>query len=139
MERTLVIIKPDAVEKRIIGRIISIYECNYLNIIHAHRCLATREVLAKHYEAHQGRDFYEPLVEFMSSSEIIVLILEGENVVDICRENNGSTNPLKAKPGTIRYMYGDNVQRNAVHGSESVEAAIKEIEVWKELIKYESN
>lgn len=138
MERTLVIIKPDAVKKKLIGKIISIYEDNDLNIIHAHRCLATKEVLANHYEAHQGRDFYDSLVDFMSSSEVIVLILEGENVVHIVREINGSTNPLKSKPGTIRYMYGDNVQSNAVHGSESIEAAKREIEIWKNLIKYES-
>lgn len=138
MERTLVIIKPDAVKKKLIGKIISIYEDNDLNIIHAHRCLATKEVLARHYEAHHGRDFYDNLVNFMSTSEVIVLILEGENVVHIVREINGSTNPLKAKPGTIRYMYGDNVQSNAVHGSESIEAAKSEIEIWKDLIKYKS-
>lgn len=138
MERTLVIIKPEAVKKKLVGRIISIYEDNRLDIIHAHRCLPTKEVLAKHYEAHQGRDFYNGLVDFMSSSEVVVLVLEGENVVSIVREINGSTNPLKASPGTIRYMFGETVQRNAVHGSESVEAAINEIEIWKDLIRFEA-
>lgn len=138
MERTLVIIKPEAVKKKLVGRIISIYEDNRLEIIHAHRVLATREVLEKHYEAHIGKDFFESLVEFMSSSEVEVLVLEGENVVEIVREINGATNPAKARPGTIRYMFADNVQANAVHGSESVEVAKQEIEIWRDLIRFES-
>jgi Nucleoside diphosphate kinase len=138
MERTLVIIKPDAVEKKLIGRIISIYEDNGLEIIHAHRVLPTKEILAKHYEAHVGKDFYPELVSFMTSSEVLVLILEGEDAVNIVREINGSTNPAKARPGTIRYMYGESVQVNAVHGSESQEVAKHEIEIWRDLIRYEN-
>lgn len=138
MERTLVIIKPEAVIKKLVGKIISIYEDNRLEIIHAHRVLPTKEVLERHYADHKGKDFFDGLVEFMSSSEVMVLILEGENVVSIIREINGSTNPAKAKPGTIRYMYGDDVQANAVHGSESVEVAAKEIEIWRDLIRFES-
>lgn len=138
MERTLVIIKPEAVKKKLVGRIISIYEDNRLEIIHAHRVQATREVLERHYFAHIGKEFFESLVEFMSSSEIEVLILEGENVVDIVREINGATNPAKARPGTIRYMFGETVQANAVHGSESVEVAKHEIEIWRDLIRFES-
>ena len=138
MERTLVIIKPEAVKKKLVGRLISIYEDNRLEIIHAHRVLATREVLERHYAAHIGKDFFESLVEFMSSSEVEVLILEGENVVDIVREINGATTPAKARPGTIRYMFADNVQANAVHGSESVAVAKEEIEIWRDLIRFES-
>ena len=138
MERTLVIIKPEAVMKKLVGKIISVYEDNRLEIIHAHRVLPTKEVLEKHYEAHKGKDFYESLIEFMSSSEVMVLILEGENVVNVVREINGSTNPLKAKPGSIRYMFGETIQMNAVHGSESVEVAQKEIEIWRDLIRFES-
>jgi nucleoside-diphosphate kinase len=137
MERTLSIIKPDAVAKSLIGKILSIYEDNHLSIIHTHKCLATKEVLKKHYEAHTGRDFYNELVDFMSSSEIVVVILEGKDAVNIVREINGSTNPLKARPGTIRYMFGESVRKNAVHGSESVEAAEAEINIWKDLIKFE--
>jgi nucleoside-diphosphate kinase len=137
MERTLVIIKPEAVAKKLVGRIISIYEDNRLEIIHAHRVLANRAVLEKHYEAHIGKDFFEELVEFMSSSEAEVLILEGENVVNIVREINGATNPEKARPGTIRYMYGESLTKNAVHGSETVERAEREIAIWKDLIRFE--
>ena len=138
MERTLVIIKPEAVIKKLVGKIISIYEDNRLEIIHAHRVLPTKEVLEKHYEAHKGKDFFDSLLDFMSSSEVMVLVLEGEHVVDIVREINGSTNPLKAKPGTIRYMFGETIQENAVHGSESVEVAKNEIEIWRDLIRFES-
>lgn len=138
MERTLVIIKPEAVAKKLVGRIISIYEDNRLEIIHAHRVLANRAVLEKHYEAHIGKDFFEELVEFMSSSDAEVLILEGENVVSIVREINGATNPEKARPGTIRYMYGESLTKNAVHGSETVERAEREIAIWKDLIRFES-
>lgn len=138
MERTLVIIKPEAVAKKIVGKIISVYEDNHLNIIHAHRVLPTRNVLEKHYEAHKDKDFFESLISFMSSSEVMVLILEGKNVVNTVREINGSTNPEKAKPGTLRYMFGENVQENAVHGSESLEVAEKEIRIWRDLIRFES-
>jgi nucleoside-diphosphate kinase len=138
MERTLVIIKPEAVAKKIVGKIISIYEDNHLEIIHAHRILPTKEVLAKHYEAHKGKDFYESLIDFMISSEVMVLILEGVDVVHIVREINGSTNPQNAKPGTIRYMFGETIQENAVHGSESLEVAAKEIDIWRDLIRFES-
>lgn len=117
MERTLVIIKPEAVAKKLIGKIISIYEDNHLDIIHAHRVLATREVLEKHYEGLKEKDFFNDVLDYMSSSEVVVLILEGENVVEIAREINGATNPAKTRPGTIRYMYGVNIQENAVHSS----------------------
>lgn len=138
MERTLVIIKPEAVAKKIVGKIISVYEDNHLNIIHAHRVLPSRHVLEKHYEAHKDKDFFESLISFMSSSEVMVLVLEGKNVVNTVREINGSTNPEKAKPGTLRYMFGETVQENAVHGSESLEVAEKEIGIWRDLIRFES-
>ncbi|MGB4660658.1 MAG: nucleoside-diphosphate kinase [Mobilitalea sp.] len=137
MEKTLVIIKPEAVRKKLVGKIISIYEDNRLEIIHAHRVLPTREVLEKHYKDLREKSFFEELLAYMSSSEVVVLILEGENVVNLVREINGSTNPANSKPGTIRYMYGEAVQENAVHGSESVEAAMREIEIWGDLIKFE--
>lgn len=137
MERTLVIIKPEAVKKKLVGKIISIYEDNRLEIIHAHRVLATREVLEKHYEDLREKDFFKDVIDYMSSSEVVVLILEAENVVSIVREINGATNPAKTRPGTIRYMFGTDVQENAVHGSESVEVANREIEIWRDLIRYE--
>jgi nucleoside-diphosphate kinase len=137
MERTLVIIKPEAVRKKLVGKIVSIYEDNRLDIIHSHRIKATKEVLAHHYDSLKDKEYFPEVLSYMSSSEVVVLILEGLNVVDIVREINGVTNPAKAKPGTIRYMFGTDIQQNAVHGSESVEIANQEIAIWKDLIKYE--
>ena len=137
MERTLVIIKPEAVKRKLVGRIISIYEDNHLEIIHSHRIRATKEVLKKHYDDIKDKSFFNEVIDYMSSSEVVVLILEGENVVNIVRDINGATNPAQTRPGTIRYMYGVNVQENAVHGSSSVEIANREIAIWSDLIKYE--
>ena len=137
MERTLVIIKPEAVKKKLVGKIVSLYEDNRLEIVHSHRITPTLEVLSRHYEAHVGKPFYDELVAYMSSSYAVIMVLEGENVVEIVRDINGATNPAKARPGTIRYMYGETLTRNAVHGSESIEAAHTEIEIWRDLIKYE--
>lgn len=137
MERTLVIIKPEAVRKKLVGKIVSIYEDNRLDIIHSHRIKATKEVLARHYDSLKDKEYFPEVLAYMSSSEVVVLILEGVNVVEIVREINGVTNPAKAKPGTIRYMFGTDIQQNAVHGSESVEIANQEIAIWKDLIKYE--
>ena len=137
MERTLVIIKPEAVRKKLVGKIISIYEDNRLEIIHAHRVLATRDILKLHYQDLTEKSFFNELVSYMSSSECVVLILEGDHVVETVRKINGATDPAMADPGTIRYMYGETLQINAVHGSESVEKAELEIEIWRNLIRYE--
>lgn len=137
MERTLVIIKPEAVKKKLVGKIISIYEDNHLTILHAHRVLATMEVLEKHYANLKEKPFFHEVLDYMSSSEVVAMVIEGENAVSIVRDIHGATNPAKAAPGTIRYMFGEGVQENAVHGSESVEAAVTEIEIWKDLMKFE--
>ena len=137
MERTLVIIKPEAVRKKLVGKIISIYEDNRLEIIHAHRVLATRDILKLHYQDLTEKSFFNELVSYMSSSECVVLILEGDHVVETVRKINGATDPAKADPGTIRYMYGETLQINAVHGSDSVEKTELEIEIWRNLIRYE--
>ncbi|NTV78504.1 MAG: nucleoside-diphosphate kinase [Clostridiales bacterium] len=137
MEKTLVIIKPEAVTAKLVGKIISIYEDNHLNVIHAHKVLATREVLKTHYDELKEKPFFNEVLDYMSSSEVVVMILEGENVVSIVREIHGATNPANAKPGTIRYMFGTAIQENAVHGSESVEAAEREIGIWKSIINFE--
>lgn len=130
MEKTLVMIKPDAIHKKLIGTIIKIYEAHGLKITDMYMTLATRAILEKHYQEHQGQVFFEPLIEFMSSQPIIVMTLEGENAVEVVREINGATNPAKARPCTIRYLYGSNVQQNAVHGSATIEDAKREISIW---------
>ena len=129
-QRSLVLIKPDGVKQNLIGKVISIYEENGLRIEAMYSTVPRREVLQEHYAEHVGRDFYEPLVNFMSSSEVVALIVAGENAVEIVREINGATNPAKARPCTIRYKYGTNVQKNVVHGSASIEEAHREIRIW---------
>lgn len=137
MERTLVIIKPEAVASKLVGRIISIYEYNHLEVIHAHKTVATREVLEQHYSDHAQKPYFEELLAYMSSSAIVLLVIEGEDAVERVRELHGATNPANANPGTIRYMFGTALQENAVHGSSNLEIAKKEIEIWRDLMKYE--
>ena len=130
MEKTLVIIKPDAMERQLGGEILSIYEKNRLTIENIRAVMADDAVLREHYAEHVERDFYPDLSAYMKSGKIIVAAIQGKDAVKVVREINGSTNPSKAKPNTIRFIYGENVQRNTVHGSASVEEAEREIEIW---------
>ena len=130
MEKTLVLIKPDAVKRGLIGKILSIYEENGLNICRLYKKQLNKELLAKHYEEHIQRDFYPSLVEFMLEDQVVVVEIEGDNAVSLVREINGATNPSKARPCTIRYIYGESVQRNVVHGSADLEDAKRELSIW---------
>jgi nucleoside-diphosphate kinase len=130
LEKTLVLIKPDAVAANNIGKIISMYEENGLKIGDLYMCIPTEEVLARHYEEHKDKPFYPGLVEFMTSGKIVVVLAEGENAVEVVREINGVTNPASARPGTIRYLYGASVSNNAVHASATLEDASRELSIW---------
>lgn len=130
MQETLVLIKPDAIHRKLVGKIISIYEENGLKIEDAYMCQPDPELLEAHYQEHKGKDFYETLLKFMSSAEVMVMLLKGENAVNVVREINGATNPANARPCTIRYLFGANVTQNAVHGSASIEDALREIALW---------
>lgn len=130
MEKTLVLIKPDAVRQNLIGRIISIYEENGLKVDKMYKRLLDREILAKHYEEHINRDFYPSLIDFMLEDEVVVLQIAGQEAVEKVREINGATNPEKARPCTIRYIYGTSVQRNVVHGSATIAEAERELSIW---------
>jgi nucleoside-diphosphate kinase len=130
MEKTLVLIKPDAVRKRLIGTLIQVYEAHGLSISEMYMTEATVDILSAHYDEHKGQPFYSALIEFMSSGPIVVMALEGENAVEVVREIHGATNPAKARPCTMRYLYGTNVQQNAVHGSATVEDAKRELNIW---------
>lgn len=130
MESTLVIIKPDAVKKQKIGSIISIYEKHGLVMEDAYMCIPETTLIERHYEAHKDREFYTSLVKFMTSDRIFVMKLSGENAVEVVREINGATDPAKARVCTIRYLYGDSLQHNAVHGSSTLEEAKSELELW---------
>lgn len=127
VERTLSIIKPDAVAKNLIGRIYSRFEDSGLRIIAARMLHLSRRQAEEFYAVHRQRPFYSELVEFMSSGPVLVQVLEGDNAIERNREVMGATDPKKAAPGTIRADFADNVQENAVHGSDAPETAAAEI------------
>ena len=127
IQRTLSIVKPDAVGKNLIGRIYSRFEENGLKIVAAKRKHLSREEAEGFYAVHKDRPFFAGLVEFMTSGPVMVQVLEGENAVAKNRELRGATNPQEAAAGTIRADFADSVGQNAVHGSDSAENAALEI------------
>lgn len=126
-QRTLSIIKPDAVSKNVIGKIISRFEDNGLKIVAGKLLSLSEEMAAGFYAEHKGRPFFKALIEFMTSGPIFVQVLEGEDAVIKNRELMGSTNPEEADPGTIRADFAKSIDANAVHGSDSLESAEREI------------
>ena len=126
-ERTLSIIKPDATERNITGKIIAMLEDGGLRVVAQKRVRWSRDQAAKFYEVHKERPFYEDLVNFMTSGPIVLQVLEGEGAVAKNREIMGATNPADASPGTIRAEFAENIERNSVHGSDSPENAASEI------------
>ncbi len=127
MERTLSIIKPDAVAKGVIGKILDRFESNGLRIAAMKKVQLTREDAEAFYAVHKERPFFNDLVDFMVSGPVVVSVLEGENAVAKNRELMGATNPKEAEPGTIRADFAENIDANAVHGSDSLENAKIEI------------
>ncbi len=130
MERTLVLIKPDAVQRGLIGAIISRLEARGLLLV-AVKLLTVDEALARrHYEAHVNKPFFPGLVKFITSSPIVAMVWQGKNAVDVVRATMGATDPLKAAPGTIRGDWALDIGRNLIHGSDSPESARREIEIF---------
>ena len=127
MEQTLSIIKPDAIERNLENNIKAFLEKNDLKILKSKKIKITKEEASEFYKVHQTKSFYNDLCNYLSSGPIIVMILEGEEVVSRNREIMGATDPLKAKEGTLRKMYGISIGKNSVHGSDSLENAKKEI------------
>jgi len=127
IERTLTIIKPDAVAAGHVGDIIKIVEANQFKVIAARLASLTRKEAEGFYAVHRGKGFFESLTTFMSSGRALVMVLEGENAIARLREVMGATNPANAAPGTIRKLYASNIERNAVHGSDAPETAAYEI------------
>ena len=126
-QRTLSIIKPDAVSKNVIGKIISRFEDNGLKIVAGKLLSLSEEMAAGFYAEHEGRPFFKALIEYMTSGPIFVQVLEGEDAVIKNRELMGSTNPEEADRGTIRADFAKSIDANAVHGSDSLESAAREI------------
>jgi nucleoside-diphosphate kinase len=133
-EQTLVIVKPDGVARGTVGEILRRIEAKGYRIVALDMRRATPELLAQHYAEHLGKPFYEPLVEFMLSGPVVVLIAEGERVIEGFRALAGATDPTVALPGTIRgdlgRDWGLKVVQNLVHGSDSAESAAREIALW---------
>ena len=130
IERTLSIIKPDAVGKNVIGKIISRFEENGLYLVAGKLVHLSDEMASGFYAEHQGKPFFNDLKKFMTSGPVFVQVLEGENAVQKNRDLMGSTNPKEAAPGTIRADFANSIDANAVHGSDSVESAKREIEYF---------
>jgi nucleoside-diphosphate kinase len=127
MERTLVIAKPDAVRKNVVGKIISRLEDEGFKLVALKKVKLTKEQAGQFYIVHKDRPFYDELCDFMSSGPIVPMVWEGENVIVRVREIMGATDPSKAAEGTLRKLYGTDVGENAVHGSDSPESAAYEI------------
>lgn len=133
-ERTLVLVKPDGVKRHLVGEILSRIETKGYDVVELKMLTPTRQILEQHYAEHQGKPFYEPLVEFMMSGPVVAAVLEGNRVIEGFRSLAGTTEPTAAAPGTIRgdlgRDWGLKVQQNLVHGSDSPESAAREIGIW---------
>tara|TARA_Y100001960_G_scaffold65988_1_gene69437 strand:+ start:116 stop:523 length:408 start_codon:yes stop_codon:yes gene_type:complete len=130
LEQTLSIIKPDAVERNLDSEIKSFFEKNNLKIIKSKKVKISKEEASEFYKVHQTKPFYGELCNYLSSGPIVVMILEGDNAVLKNRQIMGATDPLKAEEGTLRKMYGVSIDKNSVHGSDSIENAKKEIKFF---------
>lgn len=130
IERTLSIVKPNAVRKNVIGDIFSQFEAEGLEIVAVHMMQLTLERAMEFYREHEEKPFYEGLCKFMSSGPLCVQVLEGEDAIMRNRTIMGATNPDEAAPGTIRAKYGDSLDENGVHGSDSSQSAAREIEFF---------
>jgi nucleoside-diphosphate kinase len=133
-QQTLVLVKPDGVKRNLIGEIIRRIETKGYVIVEMKKLTPSRELLAQHYAEHEGKPFYEPLVEFMASGDVVALKVEGNRVIEGFRALAGATDPTAALPGTIRgdlgRDWGLKVQQNLVHGSDSVDSATRELALW---------
>jgi nucleoside-diphosphate kinase len=130
VERTLVLIKPSGVARGLVGEVISRIERRGLTIRVARMLIVTRDMAERHYAEHKGKDFYDDLVEHITSAPVFAMVVEGPEAVRIVRVMMGATNPLEAAPGTVRGDFGLDVRRNVVHSADSLASAGREIEIF---------
>ena len=130
MQRTLVLIKPDAVRRGLVGEVLSRFEAKGLTIVAMRQRTIDGELADRHYAEHLAKEFYPPLRDFVCSGPLVALVLEGDQAVDVVRELNGATDGRKAVPGTIRSDLSLSNRENLVHGSDSPESAEREIGIW---------
>jgi nucleoside-diphosphate kinase len=139
VERTLVLIKPDGVQRQLVGPIITRLEQRGLKIVAMKLIQVSQDLARKHYAIHKGKPFFEPLIAYITSAPVVAMVVEGPNAIEVTRNTMGATNPVKAAPGTIRADYALMIGRNLVHGSDGPETATTEIALWfdpGELLSY---
>ena len=140
IERTFAIIKPGILQRRLVGEVISKIEKKGFNIIGMKLLTLSKEIAEEHYAEHKGKEFYEPLMEYMTSAPSIALVMERENAIAVLRQVAGKTNPDEASPGTIRGDFAVITRRNIIHASDSVESANREMALFfneEELFPFE--
>ena len=140
MERTFIMVKPDGVQRNLVGEIIRRFETKGFTLVGLKLVQVSKELAEKHYEVHKERPFFAGLVQFIISSPVVAMVWEGDGVIASARVLIGSTNPLTANPGTIRGDLGVSVGRNIIHGSDAPETAQQEISLWftpEELVTWE--
>ncbi len=130
MDRTLILVKPDAFARGLTGEIIARFERKGLTIAALKHMTIDRDVAERHYEEHRGQPFFEPLVEFITAGPLVAIVLEGHEAVTAARQVIGATNPLEASPGSIRGDFAVEVGQNMVHGSDSPESAAREVKLF---------
>ncbi|GIN38187.1 MULTISPECIES: nucleoside-diphosphate kinase [Heyndrickxia] len=139
MEKTFLMVKPDGVQRELIGEIVSRFEKKGFHLVGAKLMSVSKELAEQHYGEHKERPFFGELVDFITSSPVFAMVWEGENVIATARQMMGSTNPKDAAPGTIRGDFGVTVGKNIIHGSDSPESAVREIGLFfkeEELVEY---
>jgi len=141
MERTFVMLKPDAVQRGLIGQIVARFEAKGFRPVAMKFMRIPRELAERHYAEHRGKGFFPKLIEYMTSGPVLVMVWEGDNIISVVRGMMGKTNPAEAAPGTIRGDFAQQTGRNLIHGSDSPESAKREIELFfndYELLGYEA-
>lgn len=140
VERTFLAIKPDGVQRGLVGEIIRRFEAKGFTLVGLKLMKVSRELAEQHYDVHREKKFFAGLVDFITSGPLVAMVWEGEGVVASARKIIGATNPLTSEPGTIRGDYGISIGRNLIHGSDAVETAQREISLWfkeEELVGWE--
>lgn len=139
MEKTFLMLKPDAVQRGLIGEIIGRFEKKGFKLVGLKLIQVDRALAEEHYKEHKGKGFFEPTVQYIMSSPVVAMVWEGKNVVALAREMMGATNPASAGPGSIRGSYAMDISRNIIHGSDAVESAEREISLYfrpEEILSY---
>lgn len=142
MEKTLIVFKPDAVQRQLVGRILERFESKGLQITALKMLSVTKDLAARMYASHEGKEFYPPLIEFITAAPVVAVVLKGNNAVAVCRQMMGPTFGPDAPPGTIRGDFGMSRRYNLIHGSDSAESAAREIPLFfqpHEIADYEGH